>query len=198
DASDADNEHGNAEYQEDPRRAVNSRHHSVSRSWLQIARRGVQSARPKTTQRILWAGSTCCSERKAQRPETIAMANVTSPAGPTMAKGMRTCVPMASASQARASVIGTATIIPASPTQKDCAKTDIINRQRGMPIALSVPYSRCDATVAAYRVWLVTTAPTTRPRQAVNASPKPALVVVIQCNRDRVENSSRVKIATFG
>ena len=71
--------------------------------------------------------------------------------------------------------------MPATPTQNDWASTIAAMRQRGMPIARKTAYSLSDAAVAAYSVWLVTTAPTRRPSAA--AQPRglmPALVFVSQ------------------
>ena len=53
-----------------------------------------------------------------------------------------------------------------TPTQNACAITIAAIRHHGMPKARSTAYSRRDAAVAAYNVWLVTTAPTSRPSAA--------------------------------
>ena len=59
-------------------------------------------------------------------------------------------------------------------------------------------YSRTETAVAAYNVWLVTTAPTSRPSAAANPSAMPAFVFIIQCKRVRQESSSAVKTDTLG
>lgn len=64
-------------------------------------------------------------------------------------------------------------------------------------MALKTANSRKEAAVAEYKVWLVTTAPTNKPRAAAYPKAIPALVLVSQCILDRNENSGLVKAEKF-
>ena len=75
-------------------------------------------------------------------------------------------MPKNSATRARPKMVGIANATPATPTQKVCSKTDSAIRRRGMPSACRMANSRIDAAVAAYKVCVVTAAPTSRPNSA--------------------------------
>src|SRR5437016_1974745 len=87
--------------------------------------------------------------------------------------------------------------MPRTPTHRDWARTDALILQRGMPRARRTAYSRKEPAVAAYNVWLVTTAPTSRPSAAAKPSAMPAFVLIIQCQRVRQESSSAVNTDTL-
>src|SRR5215831_4366083 len=87
--------------------------------------------------------------------------------------------------------------MPRIPTHKDWASTDALILQRGMPKARRTAYSRNEAAVAAYNVWLVTTAPTSKPSAAAKPRAMPAFVFIIQCKRVRQESSAAVNTDTL-
>src|SRR6516162_7250624 len=146
-------------------------------------------------QRKRATGSTRRNERRASRPDIRAINIVMQMAKVHSHQGRSTLAPTWVPSLPRTMMAGTASAMPDTPIQNDWARTDRAMRQRGMPRARKTAYSLREAAVAAYNVWLVTTAPTARPKAAAKPRAMPALVLVSQCQRLRKEKVSLVKAA---
>src|ERR1043165_3199220 len=97
-------------------------------------------------------GSTSRRLRSARKPDRSAIVMVMAQDATSNLAGSMILAPTSPPTYAMPKTVGSATPMPAMPTQKDCASTIPAMRQRGIPNARSTAYSLRDATVAEYRV----------------------------------------------